>query len=193
MRGNMNRILSLLMFLIGLSSAQIPFQSIAILTPRPYQVGETIRFCEIYTKNIPAESLFVSTNLFSPPAKPAPVLFSGSKSIVINNPDTSWKYLLTHTSEHRDTISFVAYYAPFSKDSIFYIRFKMTGFETKELTFQNADNTLKETTINPVIKTSMQQLSTPYYYNLLGQKFRMESKDKYTLAKKGPVKIGILR
>jgi hypothetical protein len=123
--------------------------------------------------------------------KPAPILFSGSKQIIINKLDTSWKYLLIHTSEHPDTISFVAYYAPFSNDSLFFFKFRMNGYETNELTFQNTDNTLNEMTINSVNKTSIKQSSTPYYFNLLGRKFEMES--KCTLTKKVPVKIGILR
>ncbi len=187
----MKRMLLLLTLVVGFSSAQIRSQFISVLSPPPYQVGDTIKFCSICTKNIPAESLFVSTNLFSPPTKPAPIIFSGSKSIIINNPDISWKYLLNHTSEQCDTISFVTYYAPFSKDSIFYIKFKMVGYDISELTIENIDNRLSEN-IKLVHTTMSKQSTGTNYVNLLGRIFEKECKC-LTLTKKGLVNIGTLK
>lgn len=180
----MNKLNLLLLLLTGYSLAQTPSHiTINQLNRSPYQVGDTIRLCSICSQDAPSDSVFISTNLFSSPLKPSPVISSGSKSIIINYPDTTWKYFFTLNSDHCDTISFIAYYAPFDIDSLFFIKFKMSDFEIANFKFKFDSNSLEVINLKMVRKTIQKQSLGHFYINLLGRKCEIQG-NCYMLTKK---------
>ncbi|NLG17736.1 MAG: hypothetical protein GX556_10435 [Fibrobacter sp.] len=125
--------LSVLLLFTGLCFAQSGPVRWELTTPGygPFYAGDTLSFYLCKDAAHLGDTVFFSTNLYSTPQFTVPVVTVGSQKIEIGQMDTSWRYLsIFGWDKQCDTISFVAFYAPFDQDSAFFIKFKVGGGDT---------------------------------------------------------------
>jgi hypothetical protein len=139
----------------------------------PYIAGDTINYFSIDI-NQPdpfVDTVYFSTNLFSKPTQPKPIIFTSKDTFTIKQIDTSWKVLSVLSNDKpRDTVSFIAFYAPFNPDSVFYINIKFGNLDPLPNTFNISQSSLGIASQKRLTNSYNNSLPASNIYNFIGRK-----------------------